>query len=343
MKTGLTAITLALATLSLAACGGSSEIPATKASLPQGETLPVRSTDIDDLKAVSAEITTQDQAEALARIPGILVSLSVREGDIVHKGQRIGTIVDSRIGYETAAYQSQAAAAQAEAARAAGELQRIRALYSENVYSKARLEQAEASAKAAQAQVSAARAQMSASSSLAGQGALIAPADGRVLRADIPQGAAVAPGMSIATITAGNPVLKLDLPESLFGQVRLGTAVRFYDPDHSDTMIEAKVSQIYPGIMNGRFRADAKLPRAAGEAIGRRVTARIAVGKRQGIVIPRRFITTQFGIDYVTVVAKDNALSSVPVQVAAAAEPDKVEVLSGVTVGDTVFAGKRPQ
>src|SRR5690606_40737294 len=56
---------------------------------------------IADMKAVGAEIATRDQAEVLARISGILTSLSVRAGDMVKKGQRIGLIVDSRLGYET--------------------------------------------------------------------------------------------------------------------------------------------------------------------------------------------------------------------------------------------------
>jgi hypothetical protein len=42
-------------------------------------------------------------------------------------------------------------------------------------------------------------------------------------------------------------------------------------------------------------------------------------------------------MDYVDVVAKDGTLSSVPVQLAPAAEAGMVEILSGVGEGDTLY------
>ena len=118
---------LAGASLMLSSCGGE-PADTTKAVLPAGEQLRLVPTRIADMKAVGAEIATVDQAEALARIPGTLTSLSVREGDMVKQGQRIGSIVDARLAYETSAYGAQAAAAQAEAARAHADLARIQDL-----------------------------------------------------------------------------------------------------------------------------------------------------------------------------------------------------------------------
>src|SRR5690606_23394497 len=233
---------------------------------------------IADMKAVGAEIATRDQAEVLARISGILTSLSVRAGDRVKKGQRIGLIVDSRLGYETSAYGAQVAAAEAAAARANADLARIRDLYNNGVHAKARLDQAVAAARAADAQVAAARAQQGASASVAGQGAVLAPASGRVLRADIPAGSVVAPGMSIATGTAGPPVLRLMLPESAAGRVRPGARVIVGDMGSTDAGApsgprEGSVTQVYPAITGGRVRVDATLPGLDTRFIGRRVSA----------------------------------------------------------------------
>lgn len=150
---------LAGALLALSACGDKPEREPAASALPAGETLRLASKEMADMKAVGAEIATRDQAEALARIPGVLTRLSVRAGDVVRKGQRIGMIVDSRLGFETSAYGAQLAAAQAEAARANADLARIRDLYDNGVYAKARLDQAVAAARAADAQVAAARAQ----------------------------------------------------------------------------------------------------------------------------------------------------------------------------------------
>ena len=160
--------------------------------------------------------------------------LKVREGDSVAKGQMIARVVDSRLGYETNAYAAQAAAAVARAEAARAELSRIDYLYRRGVYAKARLDEAQAAARSADAQVRAAQSQRSASAAVARQGAILAPAAGRVLRADIPQGSVVAPGTSVATITAGPPLLKLDLPESLARQLGKGAEVTIRDADELD-------------------------------------------------------------------------------------------------------------
>jgi RND family efflux transporter MFP subunit len=329
---------LAGAVLALSACSGEQAEDRAAASLPAGETLRLAGSEITDMKAVGAEIATRDQAEALARIPGTLVSLSVRAGDAVRKGQRIGMIVDTRLGYETSAYGAQVAAAQAEAARAGADLARIRDLYNNGVYAKARLDQAVAAARAADAQVAAARAQQGASASVAGQGAVLAPSDGRVLRADIPAGSVVAPGMSIATVTSGSPVLRLMLPEAVAGQVRVGAPVLVEERDLPEGARQGQVVQVYPAVSGGQVRVDATLPGLTTDLVGRRVGASIAVARRNALVVPRRFVTTHYGIDQVQLVTADKQLSMVPVQVAPTSEGDKVEILSGVAAGDTLFA-----
>lgn len=337
MAKGPKAYWLCGALLALSACGSEPAPEQRAAGLPAGETLRLAQSDIADMKAVGAEIATRDQAEALARIPGTLTSLSIRAGDTVRKGQRIGMIVDARLGYETSAYGAQVAAAQAEAARANGDLARIQDLYNHGVYAKARLDQAVAAAKAATAQVAAAQAQRGASASVAGQGAVLAPASGRVLRADIPAGSVVAPGMSIATVTAGPPVLRLMLPESTAGAVHVGSRVLVTDTAYSGAR-EGSVVQVYPGVSGGQVRVDATLSGLTTDFVGRRVSASVSVGTRKALVVPRRFVTTQYGIDQVRVLGSDKTLGMVPVQVAPTDDPQRLEILSGVAAGDTLFA-----
>lgn len=333
--------TIAAAALILAGCENHAPAEETQAALPQGERFIVALAETADRKTVSAEITTRDQAQALARIPGTLVSLSVRAGDPVTKGQRIASIVDARLGYDTRAAGALVAAAEAEAVRARGDLSRVRDLYSHNVYAKARFDQSVASARAADAQVAAARAQQNASASVAGQGAVLAPATGRVLRADLPAGSVVAPGMSIATLTAGPPVLRLDLPESLADAVRVGTRVAIAQGDLPDGAREGQVTQVYPAIAEGRVRIDASVPGLGTQLVGRRVSATIEVGRRRAIVVPRRFVSTRYGIDYVDVVATDRRTSAVAVQTAPTSDPGKLEILGGIVAGDTLFAPGR--
>ncbi|HET9427615.1 MAG TPA: efflux RND transporter periplasmic adaptor subunit [Allosphingosinicella sp.] len=328
---------MAVGLLALASCGGGEESQPKEAAAARGQRLVVSQSVIPETKAVAGEVATREQAEALARIPGILTEMRVREGDVVARGQRIGMVVDSRIGFETSAYGAQAAAAAAEAARARAELRRTEYLYRNGVYAKARLESVQAASRAADAQVAAARAQQSASASVAGQGAILAPASGRVLRADVPAGSVVAPGVSVATITAGPPVLRLELPQSLARRVRPGARVQIGDEEGLGGGT-GRIVQVYPSVSGGRVTADAEVPGLTTELVGRRVSVLVEAGSRSAIVVPKRFVATRYGIDYVDLVGRGGGVATIPVQTAPVADPDRIEILSGVSAGDVLLA-----
>lgn len=330
--------------LILAGCGGESDKATEQAAVvaPKGERLRVASTTIDEMKDVGATITTREQADARVRISGVLIDLSVRAGDYVRKGQRIGGVIDTRLAPEAAAFGSQAAAAGAQAAQARGELARTEFLYRNGVYAKARLEAAQAAARAADAQVGAARAQQRAVQAVAGQGAILAPATGRVLRADIPAGSAVSPGTSVATITAGPPVLRVELPDSLAGKVHVGTRVTVTGLATGDLVGApvGQVTQVYPAVTAGRITADVTVPGLGTQLVGRQVTASLTIGSREALVVPRKFVASRFGTDQVTILTPNNQAMTVPVQTAPL--PDgRLEILSGVNVGDVLVAGAR--
>lgn len=325
---------LLLLALPLAACGSNEETSKMGAA-PAGPRLLLKAGDTVSWQEVSAEITTVDQAQVLARIPGILTTLTVREGDMVSKGQAIGRIVDSQLGYQAGAFGAQAAAAQAQAGQAQAELARVRFLFQNGVYAKARLEQAEAAAAAANAQIRAARAQQAAVGAVAGQGVIVAPTSGRVLRTDVPAGSPVAPGMAIAVITAGPTIVRLEMPESLADKVHAGSRVT--TSSLNDGKAIGTVIKLYPSIQAGQVSADVDMPGIDNRLIGRRVSAKVEVGTRKALLVPTSYVTNRFGIDYVSVLAKDGSSSSIPVQTSASTEPGKVEILSGANVGDTLI------
>lgn len=322
--------------LALGACGAE-PAPPPAAPAPAGQQLRLAPSEIAELQPVSAAIASRDQVEVLARIPGILTGISVRAGDVVKQGQQIGMVVDSRLGPETQASAAQVAAAAAVAARANADLARIRDLYGHSVYARARLDQAVAEASAADAQLAAARAREAAGHSAQGQGALVAPASGRVLRADIPAGAPVLPGMSVATLTAGPVLLRLMLPESAAGRVRPGARVVVDDPAFGGVR-QGRVVQVYPAISGGEVRADATLAGLPARFVGRRVQAAVEIGRRRALVVPRRFVVTRFGMDQVQLLVDGKRRAMVPVQTAPTDDPAQLEILSGVAAGDILMA-----
>lgn len=323
-----------LLALPLAGCG-SAESPRQTATTAAGPRLMLQPSDATGWQDVSAEIATLKEAQVLARIPGILTSLSVREGDMVRQGQVIGRIVDNQLGYQAGAYGAQAAAAQAQVNQAEADYKRVKYLFDRGVYAKARLDQAEAVVATARAQVRAAQAQQSAVGAVAGQGTVVAPAAGRVLRVDVPVGAPVAPGVVVAVITAGATILRLQVPESLAGQIHPGSRVT--TAGFGGVSSEGRVIKIYPSIVAGQLTVDVNMPGIDNSLIGRRMAARIETASRKALLVPLAFVINRFGIDYVTVLTKDGGAMQVPVQIAPSSEPGTVELLSGANPGDTLI------
>lgn len=329
----LTGLALAMA-VPLAGCG-SEEAPSRSAAAPAGQRLVLQPSDTVQWQDVPAEIATLKEAQVLARIPGILTSISVREGDMVRAGQVIGRIVDNQLGYQAGAYGAQAAAAQAQVTQAEADWKRVKYLYDKGVYAKARLDQADAAVATARAQVRAAQAQQSAVGAVAGQGAVVAPSGGRVLRADVPAGAPVAPGVVVAVITSGPTILRLAVPESLAPQIHAGSRVS--TSGFGGAALEGRAIKVYPSVVAGQMTVDVELPGIDNSLIGRRLAAKIETGSRKALLVPIQFVTNRYGIDYVTVLAKDGSATQVPVQVAPSNEAGRIELLSGVSAGDTLI------
>lgn len=312
------ALALGLVLGALAGCGRQ-EAASQPDRAPPGPRIVLRASDTTDWQDVSAEVTTLDQAQVMARAPGVLSSLSVRAGDFVRRGQVIGRVADSAAGGAGAA-----AATSAQAGLARAELARVRFLAQNGVYAKARLEQAEAAARAASAQAGAASAAQT----------IVAPAAGRVLQADVPLGATVAPGTIVAVIASGPVVLRLRMPEALATGVHVGSRVRA----RLDTAeAEGTVTRLYPAVTDGQIAADVAMPGLDSHYMSRRVAARIEAGKARKLLVPRSTLSTRYGIDYATVLQPDGSAVTVPVQTAPADDARMVEILSGAAAGETLI------
>lgn len=322
------------AALALAACGEHKPAPPVAQTAPAAGRLTVRPQTVADMKPVPATLTTRDMAEARARIAGTLIALTVKEGDLVRQGQVIARIKDDRLALQTGAFDAQVGAAAAEASRAQADLARTRDLFSHGVYAQARLDQVEAQAKAASANLAAARAQRGASAELGAQGAVLAPAAGRVLTADIPVGSIVMPGQSIARITAGPLVVRIELPEGQARALKVGDLVQLSAEDLRGAATQGAVTQVYPSVTAGQVVADVTAAGLPQDLIGQRVRAQIKIGERQALVVPKTYLVSRFGVDYAKLVRADGTVSETPVQTTSGPNEASVEILSGLRAGD---------
>jgi len=328
----------ALAALLIVGCGRSEPVIAPARIAANADRLVVAEILTPDVKPVDAVAATSDIGEARARIGGTITRLHVTENDRVRKGQLLATISDPRIELQTRAFEAEVAAARAQASRAAADLTRTRALYERGVFAKARLDDAEAADSSAKAILAAAVAQRAASAELSAQGAVLSPGDGRVIAARIPAGSVVQPGQSVVTIAAGQPVLRLEIPEREAGALRLGAQVPILDDDGRPSGAVGVVRKIYPSVTSGRVAADIEAPQAGAMAVGAKVTVAVTLGQRRAILVPARFIATRFGLDYVRLLGPAGTVAEIPVQLAARPPGAEAEVLSGLKPGDIIVA-----
>ncbi len=330
---------LAIVLLLLSACGRPAA-PQQSAAPTFPEQLVVRRAETPDYKTVAAVLISRDVGDARARIGGTLTRLLVREGDAVRRGQVVAVISDQRLALEAQAGAAGVAAAEAAAERARADQSRFRVLFERGFLSQARMDQVNAEARAAEAQLRAARSQGGALSEANAQGRVLAPADGRVTRAPIPQGAVVMPGEVVVAIATGARVLRLELPEAQASFVREGEDIRILDAGEAGEAVRVRVRQVYPAIENGRVIADLDAQALGGEFVGARVRVLIPAGEREAIVVPGRYVVTRFGVDYVRLLRPGGAVIEAPVQrggpVPTDAMPDGVEILSGLEDGDTI-------
>jgi RND family efflux transporter MFP subunit len=249
-------------------------------------------------------------------------------------------ISDQRLALEAQAGVAGVAAAEAATERARADQARFRVLFERGFLSPARMDQINAETRAAEAQLRAARSQGGALSEANAQGRVLAPADGRVTRAPIPQGAVVMPGEVVVAIATGARVLRLELPEAQAAFLREGQDIRILDAREGEAPISVRVRQVYPAIENGRVTADLDAQSLEGEFVGARVRVLVPTGERETIIIPARYLITRYGVDYVRLVRSGGAIIDAPVQRGALAPteaaPDGIEILSGLEGGDVI-------
>jgi hypothetical protein len=141
--------------------------------------------------------------------------------------------------------------------------------------------------------------------------------------------------MAIAVITAGPTIVRLEMPESLAGKVHAGSLVKASGIGSADTT--GRVIKVYPSVTAGQVTADVDMPGIDNTLIGRRVAAKVETGSRKALLVPAAYVTERYGIEYVTLAGKDGSATQVPVQTAPSSEAGKVEILSGVSAGDTLI------
>ena len=290
---------------------------------------------VTEWKAVYGTVEARDRSPARARIGGVLVELSVVEGDEVAAGQELARIVDDKLEFQLAALAAQKDALAAQLANAGADLKRGEELLKNGVTTTQRVDALRTQVDVLTGQIAALAAQGEVIAQQAKEGVVLAPVAGRVLDVPVAKGAVVMPGEGIAVIGGGGTYLRIAVPERHAGALKTGDAIEVSGVEGD---LQGKLARVYPLIEGGRVVADVEIAGLPDTFVGARMLVRLPVGEREALLVPKADVVTRAGLDFIGVQGAGGAglRSIVPGAVQLVDGVEMVEVISGLSTGDVV-------
>lgn len=350
MKTKLFGALVSLALLT--ACHETKTVSPAPETVSDVKVATVERQSIPDTVESVGTVRAAEEAQIGAQIMATIVSVNVREGDAVRRGQVLVVLDDAqpRAGLEraravVAAADHEAQVAESDAALAQSTLKRYEALYQRKSVSPQEFDEIHSRAQAADARLDSARAGQSQAKAAMSQAQsaldytrIRAPFDGVVTARRMDPGTLAVPGMPILTVeAAGRFRLEADLDERNLSLARIGESVPVTVDALAPSPINGKVVQILPAAnpASRTFMVKIELPANVPVRSGLFGRAQFARGWRDAITVPLAALIARGQMQSVYVVGNDH-IASLRYLTTGSAHDDGVEVLSGLSPGDRV-------
>jgi membrane fusion protein (multidrug efflux system) len=315
----------------LSACGGEGEAAST-GRRPGGPTPPVEVVTVAR-GSMSRTTTVTGAVEPLhrvgvnAQIAGVLTEVLVEEGDRVSEGQVLARIDDREIS-------AQVRAAEAQLRLAESTMERSEALREAQVMTVAEYERDRANLEAARAQLDQLRTRQSFAT-------IRSPISGVVTERRLFAGDAVAPQTRLFSIAdLGTLIVRLPVSELDVGSLRVGEVVELRMDALPNQTFEGRVRRVFPTADTTTRLVPVEVA-LLGEGARRarpgylaRVTFQLDE-RENALLVPVNAVFGTAGAEAVYVVEEDKALRR-PV-ITGLRQSDRIEILSGLTEGETVI------
>lgn len=316
----------------------------------QAQTTPVP-TLVVQAKAIAASydldgvIQAVKQSTIAAQASGRIVTMAVKAGDKVKAGQLLLTIDDREAVAGVQRSQAQINQAEAELRNAQAALERTRDLQGKGFVSKAALDAADTQHKAALAMRDQANAAARQSSLSQGFTRVTAPFDGWIQQTHAEAGELAVPGKPLLTVYAPQPLRAVvQVPASRGAVVRTATQTTVQVEDGAGTVqrmtptARMAVPSSDPVSQTTEWRLDLPTSDSATLVPGQQVRVRFlqpAAPEQNKLLVPSSAIVRRGELTAVYVVAPQG-FSLRAVRLGTNAGGDGVEVLSGLTAGETI-------
>ena len=298
-----------------------------------------KTSQVEDTKRVYGTVQATVEVPARARISGTLETLVVDEGSFVNKGEVVAHVVDEKLTLQARALEARIEAARSQVTKAQLDYARADELFRRGTISKATIDQLQTALTVAENTLKANEADRAVIEQQKTEGDVLAPTTGRVLQVPLTQGSVVMAGEVVAKVAADGFLLRIEVPERHARVMKVGDPVRLGGDGLGDDgkAREGEIVKIFPEITQGRVVADARVSGLGDFFVGERTQALISVGTREAVIVPLKYVTTRFGLDFVRLARDGGDPLDIVVQLGEHHEIDGepgVEILSGLKAGD---------
>jgi RND family efflux transporter MFP subunit len=278
------------------------------------------------------------EAVLSAKVMGAVLEVRKRAGDPVRQGEILVVLDDREVAGNIGQAEGALAQATAAASLAQANLGRYEQLFARGAASQLELDQARFAHETAQGAVRQAGAALETASSYQSYAQIPAPFDGHVVDRLTEVGDLATPGRPLMSVEDTRQLmLHVSLPENETATAVVGGKVEIVVPSLPGKSWTGTVTEVVPAVdpVTRTMLVKIGLPPDRQLRSGLFARAQFAAGDRQALRVPRNAVIRRGGMEGVFV-ADANRASFRLLVLAESADPDHVEVLSGLAPGDRV-------
>lgn len=331
-----------------AACGGTEAADAaadTQVTVqvgPEAMTIAERTT-LSSGPILSGTLVAERTAQIRAEVPGAVVQVFHDPGARVEKGTSLAKIDDRAINDAYLSARSGLTAAQTAAEIAKRELERSEKLIAVGAIADRDLENARRGDLTARTMLDDARARLAAAQKQLDATNVLAPYAGVVSERMVSAGDIVTPGSPLfSVVDPATMRLEAAVPAEQLSEVRTGSPVRFTVTGYPGRTFQGRISSVNPSAdpQTRQVRLFVRIPNAGNQLVaGLFAEGRVASDSRETLTAPQAAVDVR-GLVPTVLRLKNGRTEKVEVTLGARDEStERVELLSGVTAGDTLLVG----
>ena len=340
-------LTVTILSLLITGCGNKDNTKIKRPVISGISTMNISKSLTNEFYETSATVKSKTSSVISSMIMGRVISLQVKEGDRVSRGQLLLTI-DSRdtaqkaLGAKAGVNEALKGVEAADQNRKliAKTYQRYKNLYNENVMTKQEFDNIATQKNVADIEyqqaiqgVNKARAGLGEVGVYQSYARVTAPISGVVVEKNIDLGSTAVQGQPLLTIEApSNLELVADINESLINKIKTGMPV-YLEVEGKD--IKSRITSVIPKIdpMTRTFKVKIALSKFE---IGQYVKVKIPVAKKEAILVPQNAIVQKGELTGVYTVDDKNIISYRLIRAGKSANGN-TEILSGLNKGDKII------